>query len=163
MRKRYEKKASQSSVSLDTLRNSSFADIIDMSSLKFLYSCKATRNKKEIASMLNFDPEIKVVMVSYQTPNSFFSNWSKFFSDSNGRSQNVVSDGVIFVIYELDDEDVLHSILLPIVTESGEYLKVNGVQGNLSMAVLFLVFLNSASRFAKKVFQVCHCFGRMES
>lgn len=36
--------------------------------------------------------------------------------------------GAVFVVYDLDDEEVLYSLLLPIVTESGEFRSDSRVQ-----------------------------------
>lgn len=72
--------------------------------------------------------DVQLVMCSFSSPNSFFGNWSKNFSQDGGRADALLKQGAVFVIYDLDDEEVLCSLLLPIVTESGEYLLDSRIQ-----------------------------------
>ncbi len=71
--------------------------------------------------MLSFDAHARARLLCFSSPNSFFANWARYFTVDAGRTQAIVKEGAIFVIYDLDDEEVLFSLLLPVLTESGEY------------------------------------------
>ena len=102
-------------------------ELVDLTDLKLVYSCGGTRSRREIAAMLSLE-QSRVTLLGFTSPASFLAAWARLFAADGGRTERVSAGENVLVIYDLDDVDVLASVLLPLITESGEYRAQNAVE-----------------------------------
>jgi hypothetical protein len=94
--------------------------VVDLTSVPLVYTCNAARSKREIAAMVGKDESTATLLWGGSTV-SFLAGWSSLFSDQNGRTTNFSNQASLIVVRGLTDPDVLSAVLLPMLTESGEY------------------------------------------
>lgn len=102
-------------------------ELVDLSALRVVLSCGGGRSRREISAMLGVE-QSRLTVLSYTTPAAFLAAWARLFTADDGRTERVVGNQSVIVIYDLDDIDVVGSVLLPVLTESGEYRAPDGVK-----------------------------------
>lgn len=101
-------------------------ELVDLSLLRVVFSCRAARSRREIAGMLGLE-QTNVTLLAYTTPAAFLAAWARLFAADGGRTGRLTSTDTVLVIYDLDDVDLLCAALLPLLTESGEFRLAGGV------------------------------------
>ncbi len=100
--------------------NKSGDQVVDLTSVPLVYACNASRSKREIAAMVGKDESTATLLWGGSTV-SFLAGWSSLFSEQNGRTGSLANQASLIVVRGLADPDVLSAVLLPMLTESGEY------------------------------------------
>lgn len=94
--------------------------VVDLSELRLVFCCSASRSKREIAAMVGRD-EGRASLVWGGSTVSFLASWAALFAEQRGRTALFAERGALVIVRGLTDPDVLAAALLPLLTESGEY------------------------------------------